>query len=78
VRLANWTLCRSGEIIGARRPEFDLDDALWTIPASRMKKREEHVVPLPTQAVEDLRRLRQSSRIVLLCLHDWGATSIPP
>ena len=35
-------------VIGARWPEFDLDAATWTIPAACMKKREEHVVPLPT------------------------------
>jgi integrase len=61
VRLAFWTLCRSGEVIGARWAEFELEDrdaGLWTIPAERMKKREAHVVPLPRQAVEALRRLR--------------------
>jgi integrase len=61
VRLAFWSLCRSGEVIGARWAEFELEDVdagLWTIPAARMKKREAHVVPLPRQAVEALRRLR--------------------
>jgi integrase len=61
VRLAFWSLCRSGEVIGARWAEFELEDrdaGLWTIPAERMKKREAHVVPLPRQAVEALRRLR--------------------
>jgi integrase len=58
VRLAFWTLCRSKEVIGARWAEFDLDAGTWTVPASRMKKREEHTVPLPTQAVIALQRLR--------------------
>lgn len=61
VRLAFWSLCRSGEVIGARWSEFELEDldaGQWTIPAARMKKREAHVVPLPRQAVEALRRLR--------------------
>jgi integrase len=57
VWLAFWTLCRSAEVIGARWSEFDLDAGLWRIPAERMKKREEHVLPLPTQAVGALRRL---------------------
>jgi integrase len=58
VRLAFWTLCRSMEVIGARWEEFDLEAGLWTIPAARMKKREAHVVPLPSQAVATLKRLR--------------------
>ena len=58
VRLAFWTLCRSKEVIGASWPEFDLDSGIWTIPAERMKKGEQHVVPLPTQAIAELKRLR--------------------
>jgi integrase len=58
VNLTSWTLCRSGEVIGARWSEFDLDEAQWTIPAARMKKRDPHVVPLPTQAVDALRSWR--------------------
>ena len=58
VKLAFWTLCRSREVIGARWDEFDLDGGMWTVPAPRMKKREPHTVPLPTQAVATLRHLR--------------------
>lgn len=57
VRLAFWSLCRPGEVIGARWKEFNLDAAQWTIPPERMKKGEEHVVVLATQAVAALRRL---------------------
>lgn len=49
------TLCRPNEAVGARWSEFDVDAAIWRIPAERMKKRREHVVPLPRQAVELLR-----------------------
>ncbi len=58
VKLTFWTLCRSMEVIGARWDEFDLEAGLWTIPAGRMKKREVHSVPLPSQAVAALKRLR--------------------
>jgi integrase len=58
VKLAFWTLCRSREVIGARWDEFDLDTATWAIPEARMKKREAHIVPLPTQAVAALKALR--------------------
>lgn len=38
--------------------EFDLDKAEWVVPAARMKKRDHLVVPLPWQAVDDLRELQ--------------------
>jgi integrase len=55
---------RPGELRLAEWSEFDLDEALWTIPAARMKRRIEgklngnpHLVPLPRQAVAILRAL---------------------
>jgi integrase len=57
-------LLRPGELRHARWPEFDLDNALWTVPAERMKREragkingKPHIVPLPTQAVAILREL---------------------
>ena len=44
------TAARSGEIRGATWDELDLKAALWTIPASRMKAKREHVVPLSPAA----------------------------
>ena len=32
------TAARTGEVIGAKWDEVDLDKAIWTIPASRMKE----------------------------------------
>jgi integrase len=56
---------RPSELRAAAWAEFDLDAALWTIPAARMKRRIEgkqngdpHLVPLPTQAVQILRKLQ--------------------
>jgi integrase len=40
------TAARSGEVLGARWSEIDLDGGLWSIPASRMKARVDHRVPL--------------------------------
>ena len=51
------TAARTGEIIGARWEEFDLTEATWTVPASRMKAGVEHVVPLSPRAIEILRAL---------------------
>ena len=43
---------RSGECRLATWDEFDLEKAVWTVPASRMKTRVAHRVPLSTEAVE--------------------------
>lgn len=53
------TADRSGEIRGARWNEFDLDAALWTVPAERMKAGREHRVPLSTAALALLKGLPQ-------------------
>ena len=37
LEFAILTAARSGEVFGARWDEFDLDGALWTVPAGRMK-----------------------------------------
>ena len=66
LQLAPVLFQRPGELRAAAWAEFDLDAALWTIPAARMKRRVEgkkngdpHLVPLPTQAVEILRQLHK-------------------
>ena len=45
---------RPGELRLAHWDEFDLEEGIWTIPASRMKMRREHKKPLPRLAVEIL------------------------
>jgi integrase len=59
LRLLLLTFVRTGELRGARWDEFDLDgpSPTWRIPAERMKMKEEHIVPLSTQAVAALREL---------------------
>ena len=52
---------RPGELRAAAWTEFDLDEAVWTIPAARMKMRREHHVPLPRQALAVLREQREIS-----------------
>jgi integrase len=46
------TAARSGEVIGARWLEFDLDGAVWTVPAARMKAGKEHRIPLAPRALK--------------------------
>lgn len=58
IRLLMLTGVRPGELRNAPWSEIDLDNALWTIPAARMKMRRPHLVPLPKQAVAILRELQ--------------------
>jgi integrase len=57
IKLMAMTFVRTSELIGARWEEFDLDSARWDIPASRMKMKAPHTVPLSTQAVTLLKSL---------------------
>lgn len=52
------TAARSGEVIGGSWKEVDLQKAIWTIPADRMKAGKEHRVPLSPRAVEILKSLQ--------------------
>lgn len=52
------TAARSGEVTGARWDEVDLESAVWTVPADRMKAAKEHRVPLSPRAVEMLEQAR--------------------
>ena len=56
-----YTGLRDGSLRGAKWSEIDLEAAKWTIPAERMKRREEHSVPLPRQAVAVLKTLHPST-----------------
>jgi integrase len=51
------TAARTNEAIQAKPEEFDLSNATWTIPASRMKAKKEHRVPLSARAVEIVREM---------------------
>ena len=55
------TMVRPSEAAGARWEEIDTGAALWTIPASRMKKKRPHTVPLTPQTLHLLERMRPIS-----------------
>ena len=61
LRLLILTATRPGEVRGARWCEFDMDAALWIIPAERMKMKVEHRVPLSRQALQVLQAMRPIS-----------------
>jgi integrase len=54
-RFAILTAARTGEVLGARWAEFDLQHAVWTIPGDRMKAGIEHRIPLSPDALDLLR-----------------------
>jgi integrase len=64
LRILPLVFTRPGELRNARWSEFDLDgpEPLWRIPGERMKMRRknpgEHLVPLSTQVVALLKKLR--------------------
>ncbi len=70
LQLSPLVLLRPGELRHAQWDEIDLENALWTIPVSRMKARrytkEEnqttHVVPLSSQAIAILKDLEPFTR----------------
>ncbi len=55
LRFLILTATRTNEIIGARWDEISFDDKVWSIPASRMKMKRQHDVPLSDQALDILR-----------------------
>ena len=68
LQLLTLTFVRTNELIGALWTEFDLDNALWIVPAERMKMRSEHVVPLTHRALEiihELKTIAGNSRYLL-------------
>lgn len=58
LEMAILTSLRTGECIGAKWTEIDLDKRIWTVPKDRMKKGVEHRVPLSNQAMNLLDSLR--------------------
>lgn len=58
LKLAPMVFVRPGELRQAEWGEVNLDAAVWSIPAARMKMRQAHIVPLARQAVQVLRELR--------------------
>lgn len=45
---------RSGEVRGAKWSELDIEEAVWTVPAERMKAGKQHRVPLSESAIRIL------------------------
>ena len=66
IKLLLMLAVRKGELIAARVEEFDLEAAVWHLPAERSKTSAGLDIPLPPQAVECVRELLR-----LGCGSDW-------
>ena len=61
LKILPYVFTRPSELRLAEWQEFKIDDAMWRIPASRMKMRREHTVPLSRQVLCLLDELREFS-----------------
>lgn len=57
LEFAILTAARSGEVLGAKWSEIDLETKIWTVPATRMKAGRAHRVPLSSRAISVLKYL---------------------
>ncbi|WP_374690611.1 tyrosine-type recombinase/integrase [Accumulibacter sp.] len=82
VEFAILTAARSGEVRGATWREIDLGQALWEIPAERMKAQKEHRVPLSSAAIDLLNGLPRLGDLVFpgaregMALSDMSLTAV--
>jgi integrase len=58
LKLMALCFVRTGELLGARWEEFDIEARRWDIPAARMKMKSPLIVPLASQTLEVLEVLR--------------------
>lgn len=61
LKILPYVFTRPSELRLAEWSEFNFDDAMWRIPASRMKMRREHSVPLSRQVIAFLGELKEFS-----------------
>jgi integrase len=57
LELTILTAARTGEVLGARWDEFDLEHRLWSVPGTRMKAGREHRVPLSDAAMKIIEKM---------------------
>ena len=59
LQLSPLVFVRPGELRHMEWEEVDFENALWSIPAEKMKMRESHLVPLSKQAIKILEELQK-------------------
>jgi integrase len=74
LQLIAVTFVRPGELRHAEWKEFDIPNAVWNIPAEKMKTNRPHRVPLSRQAVtliDDLQEITGNSRYLFPQIRSW-------
>lgn len=71
------TMVRPSEASNATWSEIDLEKALWTIPAKRMKKRNPFVIPLSSQAIAILDKMKSISPKSEYVFQSWIKSNQP-
>lgn len=74
MQVAPHVMSRPGELRMALWSEFDLEEAVWKVPADRMKMRRPHMVPLSHQVLaylEELKPLTGPDGYVFPAFHTW-------
>lgn len=72
LQLTPHVFVRPGELRRAEWSEIDLEKALWTIPAEKMKMRSPHMVPLSAQSLQILdaaKAISTQQRYIFSSLH---------
>ena len=69
------TATRTSEVLGATWAEVDLDKAIWTVPASRMKAGKEHRIPLSPRAIDILEAVKPLDQTSLFPADKGGKLS---
>ena len=77
IELLLLTFVRTVELRKATWGEFDLDKAIWRIPAERMKMKQEHIVPLPKQALSLLLELKEATNSKTLLFPNQRTAGTP-
>lgn len=77
IRLLMLTFVRTRELINAEWSEINFEEAIWNIPASRMKENRAHFVPLSNQTIDCLKQLYSITGHANLLFPKRGTTREP-
>jgi integrase len=78
LELIAHTFARTSELLKATWEEFDMDKALWRIPAARMKMRTEHIVPLSSHVIALLDIIKADYPSTKFVIHRETDTPLAP
>lgn len=76
LEFAILTATRTGETVGARWPEINIDEKMWAIPGERMKAGREHRVPLSDRAIAILKALPREKNAEFVFIGDRAGAAL--